>query len=238
LTAGLVVVAPIWITVVLAGFVFGLMRDTSLWFIEALLTSPWATGILEKLGIAEVSPHAGGIESLPPALRWALATLSALLTIASIYVLGMIATNIVGRRLIQAVEAVVDRVPFVKTIYHACKQVLEAFAGESARSFQRVVSVPCPNPQVRTVGFVTRVTQDPKSGEELCAVFVATAPNPTTGLVLLVKRSDLIDLDWTVEDAMKVIMSGGVLLPEAPIAQAGGPILVKNRDAPQRTQEA
>ncbi|MBN2447320.1 MAG: hypothetical protein JXO22_11365, partial [Phycisphaerae bacterium] len=57
------------------------------------------------------------------------------------------------------------------------------------------------------------VTTDPGSGQELCAVFVATAPNPTTGFVLLVKRADLIDLDWTVEEAIQVIMSGGVLLP-------------------------
>ncbi|HUU99295.1 MAG TPA: DUF502 domain-containing protein [Phycisphaerae bacterium] len=224
LTAGLVLVVPIWITVLLVGFVFGLMRDASLWIVEGLLMSPWTADMLGRVGLSSEAVRADGIEALPSAVRWALAAFSALLTVVVIYVLGMITTNIVGRRIVQTVEALVDRVPFVKTIYRASKQVLETFAGESTQSFQRVVSVPFPSPQVRTVGFITRVTKDPRSGEELCAVFVATAPNPTTGFVLLVKRRELIDLNWTVEEAVRVVMSGGVLLPDqAPLpAQAGG----------------
>jgi uncharacterized membrane protein len=214
LTAGLILVVPIWITVLLIGFVFGLMRDASLWIFEALLTSAWTAHALEQLGVSPEAARSTGIEALPAAVRWALGGISAFLTVVVIYVLGMITTNIVGRRFVQAAETLVDRVPLVKTIYRASKQVLETFAGESTQTFQRVVSVPFPSPQVRTVGFITRVTRDARSGEELCAVFVATAPNPTTGFVLVVKRSELIDLNWTVEEAIRVIMSGGVLLPD------------------------
>jgi uncharacterized membrane protein len=215
LTAGLILVVPIWITVVVIRFVFGLMRDASLWIVEGLLLTPWTAHMLEQIGISSQAIRADGIEALPSAFRWSLGGLSALLTIGVLYVLGMITTNIVGRRIVQAAETLVDRVPFVKTIYRASKQVLETFAGESAQAFQRVVSVPFPSDTVRTVGFITRVTTDPRTGEGLCAVFVATAPNPTTGFVLVVKRSDLIDLNWTVEEAIRVIMSGGVLLPDA-----------------------
>lgn len=214
LMAGLVLVVPIWITVLLVGFVFGIMRDASLWIIEGLLTSPWTAHVLDGIGVSSDAVQADGLEALPSALRWALSGVSALLTVVVLYVLGMVTTNIVGRRLVHAGEALVDRVPLVKTIYRASKQVLETFAGEAGQTFQRVVSVPFPSPQVRTVGFVTRVTTDPGTGEVLCAVFVATAPNPTTGFVLLVKRSDLVDLDWSVEEAIRVIMSGGVLLPD------------------------
>ncbi len=215
LTAGLILVVPIWITVLLVGFVFGLMRDASLWIVEALLMTPWTASVLEQVGVSSQAVRADGIEALPSAVRWMLGGFAALLTVTVIYVLGMITTNIVGRRIVQAAETLVDRVPFVKTIYRASKQVLETFAGESAQAFQRVVSVPFPGQQVRTVGFVTRVTTEPRTGEELCAVFVPTAPNPTTGFVLVVKRSELIDLNWTVEEAIRVIMSGGVLLPDA-----------------------
>lgn len=214
LTAGLILVVPIWITILLVGFVFGLMRDASLWIFEALLTSAWTAHVLEQIGVSPQALHSAGIEALPATVRWALGGVSAFLTVVVIYLLGMITTNIVGRRFVQAAETLVDRVPLVKTIYRASKQVLETFAGESRQTFQRVVAVPFPGPQARTVGFITRVTRDTKTGEEFCAVFVATAPNPTTGFVLIVKRSELIDLDWTVEEAIRVIMSGGVLLPD------------------------
>ncbi|MBK9120387.1 MAG: DUF502 domain-containing protein [Phycisphaerales bacterium] len=214
LVAGLVLVVPIWITILLVGFVFGIMRDASLWIIEGLLTSPWTAQLLDRIGLSSQAVQANGIDALPPAVRWGLSGVSALLTVVVLYVLGMVTTNIVGRRIVQMGEAVVNRLPLVKTIYHASKQVLETFARESGQTFQRVVSVPFPSPHVRTVGFITRVTVDPQTGEEACAVFVATAPNPTTGFVLMVKRGDLIDLDWSVEAAVRVIMSGGVLLPD------------------------
>lgn len=223
LMAGLVLVVPIWVTVLLVGFVFGVMRDASLWIVEGLLASAWTAGLLESIGVASQEVRAGGIDALPAALRWGLSALSALLTVAVLYLLGMVTTNIVGRRLVQTGEAVVDRVPVVKTIYRASKQVLETFAGESGQTFQRVVSVPFPSPQVRTVGFITRLTRSP-TGDELCAVFVATAPNPTTGFVLLAPRADLVDLNWTVEEAVRVIMSGGVLLPEAGTSAGPAPV--------------
>lgn len=221
LMAGLVLVVPIWITVLLVGFVFGIMRDASLWIIEGLLAGPWTARVLDGIGVAPHGVQADGLDALPVALRWALSGVSVLLTVVAIYVLGMVTTNLAGRRIVQAGETLVDRLPLVKTIYRASKQVLETFAGESGQTFQRVVSVPFPGPQVRTVGFITRITTDPRTGEESCAVFVATAPNPTTGFALLVKRSELVDLNWTVEEAIRVIMSGGVLLPDGP--SAAGP---------------
>lgn len=216
LTAGLILVVPIWLTVVVARFVFGVMRDASLWIVEGLLLSPVTAHLLERVGVSADTVGAGGIEALPAGVRWLLGGFSALLTVTTIYVLGMITTNIMGRRFVSPAEAVVDRVPLLKTIYRASKQVLETFAGESAQAFQRVVSVPFPASEVRTVGFITRVFTDSRSGVEQCAVFVPTAPNPTTGFVLVVERARLIDLNWSVEEAIRVVMSGGVLMPDSP----------------------
>lgn len=214
LTAGLILVLPIWITLLLVGVVFGLMRDASLWLVEGTLVSPWIASLLEQRGVSAEAVRTQGIEALPAAVQWGLAGLSVFLTVAILYVLGMITTNIVGRRIVHSVESLVDRVPIVKSIYRASKQVLETFAGDAAASFQRVVLVPFPSPDVRTVGFITHVALDPRTGAEMCNVFIATAPNPTTGYVLIAPRSSLIELDWTVEEAIRVVMSGGVLMPE------------------------
>lgn len=213
LTAGLVLILPIWITYLLVAFVFRLMRDASLWIVEALIVSPWVARVLESVGVSADALHSQGLDALPPALRWILAGTSVLLTFGLVYSLGVITTNLVGRRIVRMIELIMGRVPFVKTVYHACKQVMEAFAGESTQSYQRVVTVPFPGKRLRTVGFVTRVTQDPVTKEEVCAIFVPTTPNPTTGFLLMIPRTDLVDVDWTVEEAVAIIMSGGVILP-------------------------
>lgn len=213
LTAGLILVIPIWITVLLVGFVFGLLRDASLWMVEGLLISPLGLPLLERWNVSAEQLLSKGMVVLPTALQWALSIVSALLTAAAIYSLGVITSNIVGRRLVGAAEAVVDRLPIVKTIYHASKQVLETFAGQSGQSFQRVVLVPFPSQTCRSVAFVTGSSRGRTDGVEYYTVFIATTPNPTTGFVFVVPRSEVVELDWTIEEAVKVVMSGGVLVP-------------------------
>lgn len=213
ITAGLITVLPIWLTFLLVGFVFGVMRDASLWAVEAVLASPVGRPLLGSWGVTAERLVSEGHQALPLGVRWAVSGFSVLLTVTLLYVIGAIASNFVGRQAIRAVEALVDRVPFVKTVYGALKQVLGTFAGESAHGFQRVVVFAFPNSSVRSIGFVTRSLRDSDTGEELLSVFVATVPNPTTGFVCLVKRKDVRELDWSIEDAVKAIMSGGVLLP-------------------------
>jgi len=214
LSAGLILVIPIWITAILIRFIFTLTRDASLWLVEGLLLTPWGARLLDAWRVSAEALRASGVDALPPAWRWCLGIVSVLLTLTTIYVLGVVTTHILGRRLVHAAETVVDRVPLVKTVYRASKQVLEAFAGESTQAFQRVALVPFPTDEIRTLGFVTQLMADPVSGEKLCAVFVPTSPNPTTGFVFIVRRDRIVEMDWTVEDAVKAVMSGGVLLPD------------------------
>ena len=189
------------------------MRDMSLWVVNAYLLSRWGERFLLRWGVRSEELATQGLTALPAAVQWGVAVFSVLLTIFFLYVIGVLTANIVGRRVVQAVERLLDRVPFVKTVYRACKQILETFAGESGQSFQRVALIPFPSREMRSVAFVTGITQDTHTGEEICTVFVATTPNPTTGFVFIVKRSDIVELDWTIEDAIRVIISGGVLVP-------------------------
>lgn len=224
-TAGLVLIAPVWITFLLAAFVFRLLRDSSLWVIEALLTSPADRPVLRGGAAERVQEE--GLDALSWPVQWLIAAIAVVVTILLLYVLGFIAANVFARRIITAVEALVDRVPLVKTVYRASQQVLATLAGDSTRPFRQVVLVPFPNQQVRSIGFVTRESRDPATGEETCNVFVSTTPNPTTGFMVVVRRQDVTPLDWSVEEAVKAIMSGGVLMPEslggATVAPAGAP---------------
>jgi uncharacterized membrane protein len=199
---------------VLVAFVFGLLRDASLWVIEALLLSRAGRPVLEGWGLSSQRVRDVGLEALPLLLQWAIAGAAVVLTVLLLYLLGMVAANVLGRRLIQSVEALLDRVPLVKTVYRAAKQVLETLTGDTARPFRQVVLVPFPSVHARSIGFVTRELRDPTTGEELYNVFVATTPNPTTGFVFLVRRADAVELDWTVEEAVKAVMSGGVVMPD------------------------
>jgi uncharacterized membrane protein len=211
--SGLVLVLPIWITFVVATFVFRLMRDASLWLVEAILLSPFGEPLLMSWGLPSEDLSRHGLDALPASIQWSISSTAVVLTIVLLYVLGAIATNVVGKRIIRLAERVVERVPFVAVVYHASKSVLETLTGEGAKPFQRVVLAPFPNRETHSIGFVTRVTHDARTGETLYTVFVATAPNPTTGFVFIVKPSEVVELDWTVEEAIKVIMSGGVLMP-------------------------
>jgi uncharacterized membrane protein len=218
MVAGLILLIPIWITIVIVRFIFGLLRDASLWIIEWFLRSPTARPVLAGWGLDEATIDAirtQGVEAFPTGMQWFLAAMSVFLTIALLYIFGGVTANVFGRRAIWAMESLLDRVPLVKTVYRATKQVLDMLAGgETSKPFQRVVSIPFPSAQVRTIGFVTHETRDAATGDELYTVFLASTPNPTTGFVFILRKTDVVELDWNVENAVKVVMSGGVLIPD------------------------
>jgi uncharacterized membrane protein len=160
------------------------------------------------------------------------------LTIAIIMLLGVMATNVLGRRILASVEGVMLRVPVFATIYGAVKQVMESIRKfNSGANFKGVVYVQYPSPGHRLVGFVTGQYRDARAGKDLTAVFLPTAPNPMTGFVLMVESEHLMESDLSLEEATKIILSAGlvggraragepglVLPPDAVPAQMGSPI--------------
>lgn len=140
------------------------------------------------------------------------AALSLAILVVAIYLLGEIAMNVVGRRILALGEAVVLRLPFVKVIYSASKQVVAAFQGQKSRAFESVVFVEFPHPGMRAVGFVTSSIER-EDGSKWNTVFVPTTPNPTTGFLQIVPRDAVVQTDYTVEEGIKMVMSLGVLMP-------------------------
>ena len=156
---------------------------------------------------------------LDPAIaHWPFAARAALSLVAlllGLYLLGEVAAHVVGSRVIGLGEAVLLRVPFVKVIYRAFKQVAAAFQGPGAKAFKSVVFVPFPHPGMRAVGFVTS-TISKSDGTVWNTVFVPTTPNPTTGFLQVIPQADIVKTDYTVEEGVKMIMSLGALVPERP----------------------
>jgi len=202
------------------------MRDMSLWLVEIYLASGQGAKIVASWGVDAEELARDGLSALPTEWQWAIGIFCVFLTIVLLYIIGVFTANFLGKRVVLAIEHLVNRLPLVKTVYRASKQILEAFTGDAAQEFQRVALVPFPSKEVRSLGFITAISRDTNTDEELCTVFLATTPNPTTGYVFLMKRADVVELDWSVEDAISVIMSGGSLTPpRIPLAQmaAGGP---------------
>jgi len=141
------------------------------------------------------------------------ATLSVVLLLVVLYLLGEGAAHVLGRRILGVGDAILLRVPFVKVIYSASKQVVAAFQPPKARAFQSVVLIEFPREGMRAVGFLTG-TITSSGGETWHTVFVPTTPNPTTGFLQVVRASEVIRTDFSVEEGVKMIMSLGVLAPE------------------------
>jgi uncharacterized membrane protein len=232
-TAGLITVLPIVLTVWLVTVIFRWLRDATRWVVVGLIENPVFQRYVFKLDEDKPSVDLDVFLHEHATLDWGISVFSVLLTFTLLYIIGMFTANIIGKRILGWLDLLVDRLPLVKTIYRTLKQIFEVFAGDGKQNFQRVALVPFPNQVTRSVGFITNTVRDAISGEELCAVFLPTTPNPTTGFVFMLRRSDVIELNWSIEDAVKVIMSGGILAPEYITLVSGQPNpAAAARDAP------
>jgi uncharacterized membrane protein len=148
--------------------------------------------------------------------------------IVIVFLTGIVAANIVGRKLFDLGEAIVDRIPLVRSIYSAVKQVVHSLFSNGGQSFRRVLMVQYPRKGLWTLGFQTGVgvgEVQHRTDHEVVTVFIPTTPNPTSGFVIMVPREDAVELDMSVEDGLKFVMSLGVVVPEWPASGKGRPKL-------------
>jgi uncharacterized membrane protein len=143
----------------------------------------------------------------------ALYMVAALLTLVLLYSVGMIAKRVVGQRLLDGFDAIIQRVPFVHMIYNSAKKVVAAFKPQAER-IQRVVLVDFPHAEMRAIGFVMNTFKEESTGRDLVAVFVPTAPNPTSGYLEILPADKTIFVDMTFDQAMAMVVSGGAIGPE------------------------
>ncbi len=130
-----------------------------------------------------------------------------------LYLIGLLASNVIGKRFFHLLENITSRIPILKTTYQVGKQVSMAFSLPEKQAFQKVVLVDYLDQGIFAPAFVTGSVVDSKN-EKFLKVFIPTVPNPTTGFVVIVRESQTIDPKWTVEEAMRTIISAGIIGPD------------------------
>ena len=143
--------------------------------------------------------------------------IGALLTLGIIFATGLVATNIFGQQLIVLWESFLARVPFVKTIYSSVKQVSDTLFSDSGNAFRKAVLVQYPRQGSWTIAFVTGAPGGDVVNHlhgDYISIYVPTTPNPTSGFFLMMPRADVIELEMSVDEALKYIISMGTVVPK------------------------
>lgn len=205
IVAGLLTVVPIWLTYVLVRFIFdpafNVMKST---------TVPVATKLTELLRKNPNSLISWVLEYYDP---WIVPIVALLLTLFLLYCLGLFSANVFGRRIIASIESVFERLPMIKSVYRSIKQITVAIGGFQSLHFQRVVLIDFPSRGLKRVAFLTSVMTDQDTGRRIATVFVPYTPYLVTGFMQLVPLDEVWETNWSVEQAVKWIMSGGIIHP-------------------------
>jgi uncharacterized membrane protein len=197
LLTGLLTFIPIWLTWVVFKSIFSLLSQVNLPWVAALF-SALATAFPETLGRLNQD--------------WLISLLAFVVTVVALYVMGFAANRMFGRRMLGAFERVIDRIPIAHSIYGGAKKLMGMLQNKPTGT-QRVVLIDFPSPELKSLGFVTRVFRD-ANGVELAAVYVPTTPNPTGGYLEIVPLDRLVATDWSVDQAMAFILSAGAAGPD------------------------
>jgi uncharacterized membrane protein len=198
---GLAIIFPLAVTVWLLKILFRMVHGVS---------TPFILNVLRV-----VHPR---LADDPAFVTYLAPLIGMILTLLLVLLVGALTTNLFGRRLVDGFDRLMLRLPLIKSIYGSARQLLDAF-GQKTASFQRVVAVEYPRKGVYTVGFVTRdqAILQPADGSRpmpgFTFVFLPTTPNPTSGWLAVVPDDQLIPLDVGVEDGVKMIVSGGLVVP-------------------------
>ncbi|MDF1678230.1 MAG: DUF502 domain-containing protein [Legionellaceae bacterium] len=194
LLAGLVVWLPVIVTLLVLRFIIDLL-DKSM----ALL------------------PHAYQPEQL---FGFHMPGFGVIFSLLLLFLTGLFATNFLGQRLVRWSEAILDRIPLVRSIYSASKQVMETVFSSNSEAFRKVLLIEYPRKGLWTIAFQTGVASQEVceyTGEDMLSVFVPTTPNPTSGFLMMVAKSSTTELSMSIDDALKLIISLGVMQARKPV---------------------
>jgi len=199
LLAGIVVAAPfvltVWLTITVIDLIDTWVEDFAAWVI-ALMPRDWRPAATPSFTV----PGIGLV-----------------IVLLSLIFLGAFSVNVIGRWFLRLGERIVSRMPVVRNIYSAIKQIFETVVAQSNQSFQEVALVEYPRRGIWAVAFVTGATKgeiQARADDEMVSLFLPTTPNPTSGFLLFAPKKDVIILDMTVEEGAKMVISGGLVAPD------------------------
>ncbi len=212
--AGLLVMIPVFVTVRLTLWVYSKINDpVNRWIRDHTLMDEWFRSTFYSLApkwLADRVSYEGHIPGL-----------GLLITILVILAIGVLGKNYIGNRTLSYFELILNRIPLIRRIYKGAKQVSEVFLERNRNLFQAAVLIEYPRKGIWTMGFLTQTESgevNEKLNLEMACVFISTTPNPTSGLLVILPRKDLVFLDMSIEEALKMVISGGLVTPAHPAA--------------------
>ena len=192
--AGVLTVIPLWVTYLVFSFILSLLVRWGGPFADAF------SGAASR----------GGTTWL--AEPWVRAAFAIFSTLAVLYMIGWIATRVIGHRILAGIDSLMSRIPLAHKIYSSTRKLVAALQ-RKPDGIDRVVLIEFPSNDMKAVGFVTRTFTDESTGRELAAVYVPTTPNPTSGYLEIVPVDRIVSTNWTMDEAMSFIISGGAVAP-------------------------
>ncbi|MCP5007969.1 MAG: DUF502 domain-containing protein [Planctomycetes bacterium] len=192
---GLLVIFPVFVTFFVVKFIFNLLGG---------ILSPVVREVLILLGY------------VPGDIRFddfIITSFALALTFALLYFIGVFTTNFIGRFVLGFVETVLHNTPLISDVYKSSKKLIERMSLPERTAFKRVVIVEFPRVGMKVISFVTGGIKF-TDGTELTSVFIPTTPNPASGFLIYLPESDIVDTNITVEDGIKLVVSGNILAPE------------------------
>jgi uncharacterized membrane protein len=199
---GFVVLIPLLVTLYIVSFIYHFATGFSY---------PVAQWMLKSNIFGRVAP----IDTTKAAAFLA-PVLAVLLTAGFIYLIGALSTFVIGRQILNGLDKFVGNLPLLKGIYGTTKQVIGVFRQSGGGAgFQRVVLVEFPRRGLWTIAFVTNEITDTSCGDKYVSIFIPMTPNPTSGFFQMVLENDVRNTDWTVDQGIKIVLSGGLLAPSA-----------------------
>ena len=199
--AGLIVILPLFLTIFIINWMVNLIVAVTK---ESLFTSFINSAII-FFGI-ENNIH--------------LVTVVYILYLLSILIfitlIGYVAKNIVGKKITRFINRIIGKLPIVKHIYTTISQIVSLVSSEKGNTYKRAIAVEYPRKGIYSIGFLTseeNAILSKEAGKELCNIFIPTSPNPTSGMFICVPKEEVIFLDMKIDDAVKLIISGGVIVP-------------------------
>ncbi len=189
LLTGLAITAPIYLTFLIVRSVFNALASPF---------SPLVILFFQNLNIRI------------PDSPWIINAIAVILTFSLFYIVGLVGSYVLTKKLLYKLETLIFSIPLVKPIYSTMKKMVSLFTDSSEQLYQKVVVVRFPDEKTRMIGFITGQTTLDKE-EKYVNVFVPTSPNPTTGFLLFIKNSDIVEVSVSVKEAMKLIMSAGMM---------------------------
>ena len=140
-----------------------------------------------------------------------------IISLALLLITGVVATNILGQHLVRFSESLLNKIPLVRTIYSSTKQVINAILSTNSQAFRKVVLVEYPRKGLWSIAFQTSSSsfiKNKSATEEMISIFIPTTPNPTSGFLMMVNKSEVKELSMTIDEALKCVISLGVMQPE------------------------